>query len=952
MSQDTLALTVILTGDPQQAAPTLRALADDAAGADGWEVLVAPGRPEVPEPLATQDVDLPEGRAWPVVAARAARGRRVAFLLSGSAPARGTVRRLLEAGESAGLVLVVEPAAVDAVQGRAPWEIAERFRRLGGQSFPAHWVDDVDDAEATVDPARVLWSRLLTDHSRQICPVDAVPGGPDDAPARPASIASPEAAADVIAGIVGDLGHFPEERGPLVQALVDDLLAGLDFLGAGPGPRGVLGRALKMRGVQDIDLSDSRDPWPTLGNFIDDDVPLPPNFTLLCADAGQLKSERGLCSLLRLGGSNVRAATYRGEPDPKLRLDFRRIGDHGGEDAVSPLSRARAFAARAERSVRRRVLRAALTPKLLPPVVFRDPAIRDEGIARWAEDTVVVAVDDFGRRAAIASGLDWVPLEQLDAWAVVAVARRSSVTLGQTRSLRRSLKRLRLSRTDITLPSAELFHLAAYRVALSGREEGARAVLAACAALHPGSKDRPEHRLIELLIHVGGTMEFPAETEQVLRESLAEAERRYADDEQHRLFVLQLAAHIVFHPDAQTVVPKPALFARDRDLVGALETSPSWRAIAPTVLPDGPRPRTDDDRARVLLLQGSYPRFSKVVRDALAERQPVDAVDFTMRDSRMQGVGPSMWGTSVCRDIAQGITSTVPLGFEELLQGRDVIFCDWADRGSVMAAALAPEGTRIVVRFHGADGLSMWQYLIDWRRVSDAIFVSEHLKDAVTAILGDRLVDTRVHVVSNIIDFDKFDRPKTDDAHRTLGLVGWAQRVKDPIWALDVLAILRQQDPSWNLTLVGRDFPRDNPRLTERDYGIDFQARALRDDVVDGIRYVDFTSDLPRHLAGVGFAMSSSLRESNPVGVMEMLAAGAVPVVRDWPVFAHVGGPRAMLPPEWVVRTPEEAAARIAALSDRSAWEAAVEEVRAVARERFGTDLAARRYREIVFGEE
>ena len=69
------------------------------------------------------------------------------------------------------------------------------------------------------------------------------------------------------------------------------------------------------------------------------------------------------------------------------------------------------------------------------------------------------------------------------------------------------------------------------------------------------------------------------------------------------------------------------------------------------------------------------------------------------------------------------------------------------------------------------------------------------------------------------------------------------------------------------------------------------------------------TDDVPAALQDVGVVLSSSVRESFHMVLVEGAASGAVPVVRDWPYFP--GSARALFPPDWVVGTPAAAAQRI-----------------------------------------
>jgi glycosyltransferase involved in cell wall biosynthesis len=61
--------------------------------------------------------------------------------------------------------------------------------------------------------------------------------------------------------------------------------------------------------------------------------------------------------------------------------------------------------------------------------------------------------------------------------------------------------------------------------------------------------------------------------------------------------------------------------------------------------------------------------------------------------------------------------------------------------------------------------------------------------------------------------------------------------------------------------------------------------------------------------------LSASSRESFHVALVEGAASGAVPVVRDWPLVARYGGPRAIFPRSWVVPDAAAAAARVLATS-------------------------------------
>jgi glycosyltransferase involved in cell wall biosynthesis len=371
--------------------------------------------------------------------------------------------------------------------------------------------------------------------------------------------------------------------------------------------------------------------------------------------------------------------------------------------------------------------------------------------------------------------------------------------------------------------------------------------------------------------------------------------------------------------------------------------APHRSPARPTTAPDA-----GASRLRVTVLPGAYPKFARAVVEQLTPAAVVELLDLSARESRFTNTGVDPRTVRSRLLAATGRAPALDPATAEALAA-DVVFVDWADKGLTWVTDVVPEGTRVVVRLHGVDTLSAWLHTADWSRVTDAVFPSEHLRRAAAGALGGRLDGVRQHVVANPVDVDRYDLPKRESARKRLGMVGWAQQVKDPLWTLDVLAALRRQDPEWRLALIGADVDVRNTNPVERELARAFHDRVAGDaELHDAVDYVGYTSRLPERLRDVGWAVSASRREGFHVGLVEMAASGAVPVVRDWPVYAREGGAGLLFPTDWVVTTPAEAAARILAVSDAGAWEAESAATVETVRQRFsGTDAGAR-LREIV----
>lgn len=449
---------------------------------------------------------------------------------------------------------------------------------------------------------------------------------------------------------------------------------------------------------------------------------------------------------------------------------------------------------------------------------------------------------------------------------------------------------------------------------------------------------------------VARTGELPTDHTEVVAATMAAADQALADGDLDQVtFLTSCVLESVFNRELHTSVAHTPLVDDPDAFLAALRASASWSLLTR----DSPRllaaVNTTSALPAVTVLPGTYPKFVGGVLDRLAGRARVTVLPLAAQDVRFANMGldPQL----VHHRLLHSLGKPIPIGTarRDTLLSADIVLADWADKGAVLAGiAAAPD--RLVVRFHGVDTLSVWMHLIDWGRVTDAVFVSEHLRRAVRAQLGDRLDGVREHVLPNLVDTTGTDATKRAGAERTLGMVGWAQRVKDPLWTLEVLSLLRRDDSRWRLLLIGPDFGAKG-RPSEAQYATTFRQRALADDVREGIDYIGYTKHVPTHLRGVGFGISSSLRESFHLGAAEMALAGAVPVIRNWPVYAAHDGARTLYPPSWVVDSPAAAAERILAHADTSTWHQQRSVVATDARERFESDAAATAYRDVILGD-
>ncbi|MBI4940163.1 MAG: glycosyltransferase [Actinobacteria bacterium] len=387
------------------------------------------------------------------------------------------------------------------------------------------------------------------------------------------------------------------------------------------------------------------------------------------------------------------------------------------------------------------------------------------------------------------------------------------------------------------------------------------------------------------------------------------------------------ALHVLLHRSLHTLDAPSPLSRKDSGWLDPVTRSAAYTRLHLRT-PGAPRTAAPGDRPRVLLVTDGNAHFlGEVERGLVGAGARVTRLDLT--GPRADGLVPvpAVLARARLGDpaalAAVDASATAP-EVAALLREADTVVVDWCTAAAVWASLVVPAGARLVVRLHSIEAFSVEPHLVDWSRVDDVVLVGAQLESLVRHVVPalaparTRRGGPRVHVVPNPVALDgpppdgrtSFD--KRPDAARTVAVVGWAQPVKDPLWALEVLDELRQHDPRWRLLLVGADYPEPQTAPARR-----YRAQVLRriEAAGDAVRRVGWTADLPEVLRDAGYVLSSSRRESHGVAFCEAVAAGCLPVARDWPDVAEFGGAGEVFPAGWVVRSPREAAARLLALA-------------------------------------
>ncbi|MDD2876015.1 MAG: glycosyltransferase family 4 protein [Acidiphilium sp.] len=210
-------------------------------------------------------------------------------------------------------------------------------------------------------------------------------------------------------------------------------------------------------------------------------------------------------------------------------------------------------------------------------------------------------------------------------------------------------------------------------------------------------------------------------------------------------------------------------------------------------------------------------------------------------------------------------------------------------------------GRRVIVRVHRIEATETPHVAnTAWAKVDDVIVVSPDMRERVLAAAPEIPFTSRLHLVLNGVDTERFKAAKTWNRYR----VGWCGLMtlrKNPTLALQVLAKLRSRDPRFHLSLCGMG----GEALAHES----FMHLAKRLNLQDAICWEGRISqaDIPAWHAENGVLLHTSLHESFGYAIAEAALSGC-----DISVFDHPGA-AAIWPQSILFGTVDEAAAMICA---------------------------------------
>lgn len=236
----------------------------------------------------------------------------------------------------------------------------------------------------------------------------------------------------------------------------------------------------------------------------------------------------------------------------------------------------------------------------------------------------------------------------------------------------------------------------------------------------------------------------------------------------------------------------------------------------------------------------------------------------------------------------------------ELMKWSDISWFEWCTKLAVIGSK-QPKVCKNIIRLHRYEAYEQWPQLVNWTNIDTLITVgNSFVKDALLRRVP--YIDSYTHIVTipNGVNLDKF--PFADRTRgKNIAFLSNLRMVKNPAFVLQCMQKLHYIDPGYRLFFGGLFQDETLEQYLRHMVG----ALGLSDVVFFDGRQEDVRSWLrDKH-----YIVSTSLIESQGMGLAEAMACGLKPVVHNFP------GADQIFPAEFLFNIAEEFCGQI--LSDQ-----------------------------------
>lgn len=236
----------------------------------------------------------------------------------------------------------------------------------------------------------------------------------------------------------------------------------------------------------------------------------------------------------------------------------------------------------------------------------------------------------------------------------------------------------------------------------------------------------------------------------------------------------------------------------------------------------------------------------------------------------------------------------------QLIEWSDISWFEWCTNLAVIGSR-QPKVCKNIIRLHRYEAYEPWPQHVNWANIDILVtvgnsFVKEALLDRVPYLE----TTTSLITIPNGVNLEKFTFTRRPQG-KNIAFLSNLRAVKNPAFVLQCMQKLHYIDPQYRLFFAGMF-----QDATLEQY-LKHMVKAL--DLCDVVFFDGWQPDVRSWLADKHYIVSTSLIESQGMGLLEAMACGLKPVIHNFP------GASQTFPPEFLFNIAEEFCAQIC--SDR-----------------------------------
>jgi glycosyltransferase involved in cell wall biosynthesis len=226
------------------------------------------------------------------------------------------------------------------------------------------------------------------------------------------------------------------------------------------------------------------------------------------------------------------------------------------------------------------------------------------------------------------------------------------------------------------------------------------------------------------------------------------------------------------------------------------------------------------------------------------------------------------------------MTSSITVDIDEHIKEMSIADIVWLEWGNELTKLICDYkkillGKRVIIRIHSYEVINKLVANIDFRQVSDIVFVSKLIRDQFQLLDIPSSAKCRKHIIHNSIDIKKFKYVPRQKSMSNIAFVANISYKKDPMLLLHAFNFLHKLHPEVKLHIAGK--------FQDVRYDLAMNHFINETKLSDSIKFYGHISNINQWLEDKDYIICTSPLEGQGVGLLEAMSRGCRPLIVNFP---------------------------------------------------------------------